>query len=187
MIEKPKHQEVQAAVKALLQSLRLDLSDPDLKDTPKRMANLFIKELERPDNLSKILQVFPARGYASAVTCCNHRAYTRCPHHLERVIMDVSVSYIPNGQLLGLSKLPRIINYFSSGLMLQEEVAEMIVEGLNNALQPKGVACHIEAQHMCMQARGVKAHNATVKTTRLTGIFKDDPAAREEFFWTIKN
>jgi len=177
-------QKIETTIGVFLRLFGCDLNHPDLKDTPERVARLWAEEMDNspPKGLFK---TFPS-DYNSAITLVNHRTYTRCPHHLERVIMDVSVSYIPNGQLLGLSKLGRIADYYSKGLMLQEEIAEMVVEGLEKALEPKGVAVHIIGRHMCMQARGLKSHNSKVVTTRLKGVFLDDIKAREEFFWTIK-
>ena len=123
------------------------------------------------------------------IVLTNHRAFTRCPHHLERVILDVNIGYIPDGKLLGLSKLARIADYFSRGLMLQEEIADGIAIGLMDALKPKGVAVYLEGVHMCMQSRGVET-NGKVTTSKMLGIFLEDSykglAAREEFLAIIR-
>ena len=186
--KKIKFQSVEQSIKFLLESLNYDLKDPDIKDTPKRMAKLLITETEPypKEVLKKLLKTFPST-YTSMVTLINHKAFTRCPHHLERVELDISIAYIPNGRLLGLSKLPRIADYMSAGLMLQEEIAETIAEGLMNALNPLGVAVHISGRHMCMRARGVKTTHSNVITTCLKGLFYEDHKAREEFFLNISN
>jgi len=95
--------------------------------------------------------------------------------------LDISIGYVPNGRLLGLSKLARIADYMSTGFMLQEEIGDNIAEGLMNALQPKGVAVYIRGRHTCMRARGVKSTHSTTITSRMSGVFLDNVGAREEF------
>jgi len=180
---------LQSDIKQFLTHLGLDLDDPDLKDTPKRVANLWIKELGLeldPEKKVKLFNTFPSK-YTSMVTLVKHRAFSRCPHHLERVVMDISIAYIPNGKLLGISKLARIANYFSAGLMLQEEIAESIAHGLMEALEPLGVAVHIKGNHMCMMSRGVESTHSAIVTTCIKGLFKEDPAAREEFLMQVRD
>jgi GTP cyclohydrolase I len=142
-----------------------------------------------PDKkVKKLFATFPSE-YESLIILKNHKTYTRCPHHLERVILEIDVGYIPDGRLIGLSKLARISDYFSKGLMLQEEIADGIANGLMNALKPKGVAVFIEGLHMCMQARGVET-NGSVVTSKFLGLFLEDShkglAARTEFLTLIK-
>lgn len=171
-------------VKELLLALGYDLTHPDLRATPKRVAKALIQE-GAPD-IKKLFQVFPSK-HTSMVVVKNHETWTRCPHHMERVRLTVSIAYIPDGRLLGLSKLARIADYYSSGLMLQEEIADNIVEGLMEALKPKGIACFIRGFHMCMRARGIKSSNVEVLTSTVRGIFQEDPKAREEFLFHINN
>lgn len=136
----------------------------------------------------KLFSTFPST-HTSMVTLIGHKTFSRCPHHLERVEMEVSVAYIPEGRLLGISKLARIADYYSAGLMLQEEIAEGIAAGLMGALKPKGVAVHIVARHMCMISRGVKATHASIATSCMKGIFLGDGvmnlSAKEEFLQTV--
>lgn len=177
------HKKVKAGVKLILLGLGRNLNNADLKGTPDRVARLLVSEvLVRPTK--KLFQAFPSK-FTSMVTLINHRAFTRCPHHFERVEMDVNIAYIPDGRLLGLSKLGRIADYYSSGLMLQEEIAEGIANGLMDVLRPKGVAVYIEAKHMCMASRGLKSTHAKVATSCIKGIFKEDASAKEEFFFQI--
>jgi GTP cyclohydrolase I len=100
--------------------------------------------------------------------------------------MDISVAYLPNGKLLGISKFARVADYFSKGFMVQEEIAEMIADGLMQALAPLGVAVFIQGRHMCMRSRGVRSYNSDTCTTVVRGLFKEDVKAREEFFHTIQ-
>lgn len=186
MAERTKKQRVKAAelnVAGLLKTLGYDMDNPDIRDTPNRVARLlsdYVDGGQQPD-----FKTFP-HPFTSMVSVVDHRAYTKCPHHLETVEMDISIAYIPNGKLLGVSKFARAADYFSKGLMLQEEVAEMIADGLTQALEPKGVAVFIQGRHMCIRSRGVKSYNSDMVTTVVRGLFETDVKAREEFFSTIQ-
>lgn len=179
-----KHKKVTYAVKKLLSELDYDLENQDMKDTPKRVAKL-LEGYVTPVGGPPELRVFES-NYDSMITVVDHRAYTKCPHHLETVEMDISIAYIPNGRLLGVSKIGRVADYFSKGLMLQEEVADLIVTGLMEALHPLGVAVFIQGRHMCIRSRGVKSYNSDMVTTVVKGMFKEDIKSREEFFSTIQ-
>lgn len=176
---------VQRAVKNLLNMLHLDTNHPDLHGTPTRVAKMLIAEVEPPEDITSLLRAFPS-DHDAMVTLIDHRTFTRCPHHLMPAELDISVAYIPNGQLLGLSKLARIADYFSRGFMLQEEIASGIADGLQNALKPLGVAVYIEGKHTCMRARGVKSTHSNTVTSVVRGFFKEDAKARDEFFNVIK-
>lgn len=176
-------QRVEMKVKDLLRSLNYDLLHPDIRDTPKRVARL-LTEYVKPKEGPPELRSFPS-SFNSMVSVVDHRCYTKCPHHLETVEMDVSISYIPNGRILGISKFSRVADYMSKGLMVQEEIAEMIAESLMAALEPKGVGVFIQGRHMCVRSRGVKSYNSDMVTTVVRGMFFDDVKTREEFFSTI--
>lgn len=185
-IHKIKHDKVRNAVKTLLLSLGMNIEHPDLQETPDRVARMFIAEIDGDEiELPKLFKPFPS-NHDSMVTIVDHRTFTRCPHHLMPAELDISVAYIPNGQLLGLSKLARIANYYSKGFMLQEEIASAIADGLQNALKPLGVAVYIEGRHTCMRARGVQTTHSTTTTSVVRGMFKEDEKARKEFFDTIQ-
>lgn len=176
---------VQKAVENLLASLELDLNHPDLQDTPSRVAKMFCAEVEdQQTDIAKLFRPFPS-DHDSMVTLIDHRTFTRCPHHLMPAELDISVAYIPNGRLLGLSKLARIADYYSKGFMLQEEIASGIAEGLEAALNPLGVAVYIEGRHTCMRARGVESTHSKVSCSVVRGFFKEDDKTRAEFFNTI--
>lgn len=176
--------EIQKAVKSLLDALGRDTHHVELKDTPRRVAKMLYTEIcEKPD-LKRLIQTSPYE-YKSAVTVVNHRSYTRCPHHLERVELDVSIAYLPKGRLLGVSKLPRIADYCASGLMLQEELTDAIAEIIEEAAKPLGVAVYVRGRHMCMRARGVKSYNSEMITMALKGVYLTDPSAKEEFLEAI--
>lgn len=171
-------------IKDLLQTLGLDTTHQELRGTPLRTAKMFYEEILQPYPRKKLFQV-STYPYKSMVCVRNHVSWSRCPHHLERVKIIASVAYIPDGRVLGASKLPRIVDYYAKGLMLQEEITDSIADALMNALRPKGVAVVLRGEHMCMKARGVKSICSDMTTARLTGVFMDDEKARDEFYQLI--
>jgi GTP cyclohydrolase I len=179
--------EVTAAVRQLLAALQFDLNNADMIDTPKRVARMLIAEVtpDEDESILDLLRTFPS-DHDAMVTLINHRAFTRCPHHMMPVEMDISIAYIPNGRLIGLSKLIRIADYYSRGWMLQEEIASGIADGLSGALKPLGVAVYIRGRHMCVRGRGVRSTNSEFVTTKVTGLFKEDVKSREEFMSIVQ-
>ena len=107
--------------------------------------------------------------------------YSLCEHHLLPFMGKVHVGYIPDGKVLGLSKIPRIIDIYARRLQLQEQLTHQIAQGITEFLNPKGVGVVIEGQHMCMRMRGVQKQNASMQTSSMTGIFRKEKKTREEF------
>tara|TARA_B100000900_G_C20376799_1_gene632735 strand:+ start:195 stop:743 length:549 start_codon:yes stop_codon:yes gene_type:complete len=108
--------------------------------------------------------------------------YSLCEHHLLPFMGKVHVGYIPNGKVLGLSKLPRIVDIYARRLQLQEQLTQQIAQSITDFLNPKGVAVVIEGEHMCMRMRGVQKQNASMLTSSMTGIFRKEDKTRKEFF-----
>ena len=107
--------------------------------------------------------------------------YSMCEHHMLPFVGKAHVAYIPNGKIVGLSKIPRIVDVFARRLQVQERLTEEIAEGLCSVLQPSGVGVVIEAYHLCMMMRGVQKQNSKTITSALRGVFRDDPKTRDEF------
>ncbi|HEY2799825.1 MAG TPA: GTP cyclohydrolase I FolE [Chthoniobacterales bacterium] len=107
--------------------------------------------------------------------------YSMCEHHLLPFIGRAHVAYIPNGKVIGLSKVARIVDVFARRLQIQEQLTTQIAEALMDALHPAGVAVVIEAKHLCMMMRGVEKQNSVMKTSCLRGVFKEDARTRSEF------
>lgn len=113
--------------------------------------------------------------------------YSLCEHHLLPFYGECHVAYIPNGKVIGLSKLPRIIEVYSRRLQIQERLTCQIAEAIQRILHPKGVAVVIDAIHLCMAMRGVEKQNAWTKTSHLLGAFRDRPQTRAEFFSLLRD
>ena len=107
--------------------------------------------------------------------------YSTCEHHLIPFYGKVHVGYIPNGKIIGLSKIPRIVEIFTRRLQNQERITQQIASALEDALTPKGVGVIVEAKHMCMMARGVEKQNTVVTTSSVKGLFKTNDKTRAEF------
>ncbi len=112
--------------------------------------------------------------------------YSICEHHLLPFIGRAHVAYIPNGKVIGLSKVARIVDVFARRLQIQENLTTQIAESLMNCLEPNGVAVVVEAKHLCMMMRGVEKQNSIMKTSCLLGSFKDDARTRSEFLSLLK-
>ncbi|NNE09021.1 MAG: GTP cyclohydrolase I FolE [Gemmatimonadetes bacterium] len=112
--------------------------------------------------------------------------YSLCEHHMLPFYGQCHVAYIPNGKVVGLSKIPRVVNVFSRRLQVQERLTRQIAESLDEILQPRGVAVVIDAYHLCMAMRGVEKQNAFTKTSALLGAFREDANTRAEFFSLLR-
>ncbi len=113
--------------------------------------------------------------------------YSMCEHHMLPFFGKAHVAYIPNGKIVGLSKIPRIVDVYARRLQVQERLTEQIAEGLCDVLQPSGVGVVIEAYHLCMMMRGVQKQNSKTITSALKGAFRDDPKTRDEFLRLAHN
>ena len=113
--------------------------------------------------------------------------YSMCEHHMLPFFGKAHVAYIPNGKIVGLSKIPRIVDVYAQRLQVQERLTEQIAEGLCRVLQPAGVGVVIEAYHLCMMMRGVQKQNSKTITSALRGVFREDPKTRDEFLRLAHN
>lgn len=113
--------------------------------------------------------------------------YSTCEHHLLPIIGRVHVAYIPDGKVVGLSKIPRVVNVFARRMQIQEQLTEQIADAIMDTITPKGVAVVIQARHMCMEMRGVEKINSTTTSSALRGLFKKDEKTRSEFFSLINS
>ncbi len=173
----------------LLQYIGEDPIRGGLLETPKRVAKAW-KEwcAGYTQNAAEILKVFEdgAETYDQMVTVKDIPFYSHCEHHLAPFFGTCTISYIPNGRIVGLSKLSRIVSMFSKRLQVQERLTSQIAESLFEHLQPLGVGVTISARHLCMESRGICQQGHHTVTTALKGILLTDPLAKSEFINGVK-
>lgn len=170
--------------KSIMETLGLDLSDDSLMDTPKRVAKMYVNEIFWGldyEAFPKCTTVDNKMHYNEMVVERNVSVQSNCEHHF--VIIDglATVAYVPNKKVLGLSKINRIVEYFSKRPQIQERITEQIFHTLCFILETDDVAVLIDAQHYCVKSRGVEDTGSSTVTVRLGGGFKSDPSARNEF------
>ena len=177
------------AYRELLQSIGEDVNREGLQRTPDRAARAleFLTQGYR-QNLDEIINGAVFKSSASEIILVKDiELYSLCEHHLLPFIGRAHVAYIPNGKVIGLSKVARIVDVFARRLQIQENLTTQIAESLMNCLQPSGVAVVVEAKHLCMMMRGVEKQNSVMKTSCLLGTFKDDARTRSEFLSLLKD
>ncbi len=174
-------------VRGILRELGLDLADPNLADTGMRVAKMYaemfhgLKEGNEPT-----VTTFPNDdNYSGMVMETQIPFYSMCSHHLVPFYGHAHMAYVPNGSLVGLSKMPRILEFYAKRPQLQERLTEQVVTFLQEKLSPKGVMVVIEARHLCVEMRGVKKPGAMTTTSAIRGILKERPI-REEFLDLLK-
>lgn len=177
------------AYRELLQSVGEDIDREGLQRTPDRAARAleFLTQGYR-QNLDQIINgaVFESRA-SEIILVKDIELYSLCEHHLLPFIGRAHVAYLPNGKVIGLSKVARIVDVFARRLQIQENLTTQIAESLMRCLEPSGVAVVVEAKHLCMMMRGVEKQNSVMKTSCLLGTFKDDARTRSEFLSLLKD
>jgi GTP cyclohydrolase I len=170
----------QRAVAALLVALGSDPTSEALADTPRRVAHAF-EELLTPRPFD--LTTFPNdEGYDELVLARDIPFHSVCEHHLLPFKGVAHVGYLPGDRILGLSKLARLVEHFARRLQVQERLTKQIADALQRELDPKGVAVVLEAEHLCMSLRGVRASGSRTVTSTLHGLLRHDARSRAEFF-----
>jgi GTP cyclohydrolase I len=168
------------AVRALLVALGQDVDSEHLRDTPRRVAAAYA-ELLSPKPFT--LTTFPNDGrYDELVLARDVPFRSLCEHHLLPFHGVAHIGYLPDERIVGLSKLARVVEHYAHGLQVQERLTQQVAGCLEQNLHAKGVAVVLEAEHLCMSLRGVRAHGARTVTSALLGLHREDPATRQEFF-----
>ncbi len=155
-----------------------------LEETPARMAKAWEHFTSGYSvDIAKLLKTFEdgAENYDEMVMVKDIPIYSRCEHHLESIFGTATIAYIPNGRVVGLSKLSRVADAFARRLQVQERLTTQIANAIDEHLQPKGVGVIIKARHLCMESRGVCQQGHHTITSALRGVIKSDPTARAEF------
>jgi len=178
---------LETAVRTLLEEIGEDPSREGLVRTPARVRRMY-------DELTAGYHVDPdalingacfSVDYDEMVVVRDIEFFSLCEHHLLPFIGKAHVGYLPRGRVIGLSKIPRIVDMYAHRLQVQERLTVQVADFLMASLEPKGVACVIEATHLCTMMRGVKKQEATMVTSSMTGTFRRDPRTRAEFMGLI--
>jgi len=190
LVRKPTQEEAEAAVRTLLLWAGDDPSREGLVETPQRVAKAY-KELysgyaEDPhDILDRVFE--EVDGYQDMVLVRDIPFFSHCEHHMVPFIGKAHIGYYPSKGVVGLSKLARIVDVYARRLQTQETMTAQIADVIEEALEPRGIAILVEAEHMCMSMRGVQKQGSSTLTTQYRGIFRDDPAEQVRFFTMVKS
>ena len=171
----------------IIESIGEDVTREGLIDTPKRAAKAFaFLNNGYEKNLDEVLNgaIFEA-DTEDMVIIKDIELYSLCEHHLLPFVGKCHIAYLPQGHVLGLSKLARIVDMYARRLQIQERLTKQIADAVETAVQAKGVAVVIEAKHMCMMMRGVEKQNSVMTTSVMTGIFREEMSTRAEFLSLI--
>ncbi len=174
--------------KQIMHTLGLDLTDDSLKDTPLRVAKMYVKEAFsglNPANKPQAALFENKYQYNEMLIEKDITLYSYCEHHFVPIIGKVHVAYIPNKKVIGLSKINRLVQYYAKRPQVQERLVNQIAEGLKTALNSDDVAVVIDATHLCVSSRGIKDTNSSTITAHYSGKFKDEKL-KMEFITLIK-
>jgi len=182
---RPSQAEVEAAVRVLL---RWTGDNPDregLLDTPKRVAKAYREmfggyDMNPADELGRTFE--EVAGYDDLVIVKDIEFHSHCEHHMVPFFGKAHIAYLPTEGVVGLSKLARLGSVYARRLQTQENLTQQILDAVNENLNPRGAAVMLEAEHLCMTMRGVRAHGASTVTQRFTGVFAEDRREQERFF-----
>ena len=186
---RPSQEEVEAAVLTLL---RWTGDNPDregLRDTPKRVAKAYREMFNGYDMCpaEELGRTFEeVAGYDDLVVVRDIRFHSHCEHHMVPIIGRAHVGYLPDGKVVGLSKIARVVDIFAHRLQTQEALTAQIAGVIQEVLNPLGVAVMIEAEHMCMAMRGIRKQGSTTLTSTFTGTFKDNPEEQLRFITVVR-
>ncbi len=188
MSDETKMEKIEEHFKAIMNILGLDLRDDSLKGTPKRVAKMFVNEIFsglNPESKPAVTLFENKYQYRQMLVEKNIRVQSTCEHHFLPIYGKAHIAYIPNGKVVGLSKLNRIVDYFSRRPQVQERLTIQIAKELKNILQTEDVAVYIDAKHMCVQARGIEHQQSSTVTAEYCGKFLNE-SVKMEFLNSIR-
>ncbi len=178
---------IESAIKNILNSIGEDPNRDGLKRTPERVFRMYGELFSGywTDPVKLVNDAIFDVKYDEMVLVKDIEFYSMCEHHMLPFIGRAHVAYIPNGKVLGLSKIPRVVDMYARRLQVQERMTRQVADFFKELLQPQGVGVVIEAMHLCSMMRGVKKHNARMTTSAMHGAFRANPATRQEFLANI--
>ena len=177
------------SVRNIMRVLNLDLEDDSLSETPKRIAKMYVDELYCGldyRNFPKITTIENKMQYSSMLIERHIKVSSTCEHHFVPILGEAFIAYIPNERVIGLSKINRVVEFFSRRPQVQERLVEQIFQTLCYILDTENVAVFIRAEHTCVKLRGVEDINSDTITSKLGGAFMTSESLRNEFFHTIE-
>lgn len=182
--DRPTREEAEAAVRVLLAYTGDDAKREGLLDTPKRVVKaydeMFGGYFECPvEALSRTFE--EVGGYQDIVLLRDIPFFSHCEHHVLPFVGKAHIAYYPEGAVVGLSKLARVVDIYARRLQTQENLTAQVAATIDEVLKPRGVAVMVEAEHLCMSLRGVGKGGVSTVTTQFTGVFRDDPEERSRF------
>ena len=185
---RPTREEAEAAVRTLIAWAGDDPTREGLLDTPRRVTKAYGEffagyEQDAAETLKRTFK--EVGGYDDIVLVKDIPFSSHCEHHMVPFIGKVHIAYLPHDGVVGLSKLARLVEVYARRLQVQENLTAQIVDAINENLNPRGAAVMIEAEHMCMSMRGVRAHGAVTITHRFTGVFAEDRNEQDRFFMLV--
>ncbi len=186
---RPTREEVEAAVRTLLLWTGDDPDREGLLDTPQRVAKAYREMFDGygKDPAEELGRTFEeVAGFDDLVIERDIFFHSHCEHHMVPIVGKAHVGYLPDGRVVGLSKIARVVDIFAHRLQTQEAMTAQIASTIQEVLEPRGVAVIIEAEHMCMAMRGIRKQGATTLTSTFTGIFKDSPEEQARFMSLLR-
>lgn len=189
-VEKPTEAEAQAAVEVLLRWIGENTGREGLRDTPARVAKAYLELFSGYGQSAKEIlgRTFEeVSGYDELVLVKDIPFFSHCEHHMVPIIGKAHIGYLPDGRVLGLSKIARVVDLFGRRLQTQEALTAQIAEAIDTTLKPRGVAVMIQAEHMCMVMRGVQKLGSTTLTSTFTGQFKTEPQEQARFMSMLRS
>lgn len=182
--DRPDRAEVEAAIRTLIEWTGDDPDRDGLAETPSRVARA-VEEFFAgygQDPVEMLQKTFEEiEGYDEMIALRGIRFESHCEHHMAPIIGQAWVAYVPNGRVVGISKLARVVEVYAKRLQIQEKMTAQIANTINDVLKPQGVGVIIKASHHCMTTRGVNKPESDLVTSRMLGCFRDNPLTRQEF------
>lgn len=182
--DRPDRTEVEAAIRTLIEWTGDDPDRDGLAETPSRVARAFEEFFAGygQDPVEMLQKTFEEiEGYDEMIALRGIRFESHCEHHMAPIIGQAWVAYVPNGRVVGISKLARVVEVYAKRLQIQEKMTAQIANTINDVLKPQGVGVIIKASHHCMTTRGVNKPESDLVTSRMLGCFRDNPLTRQEF------
>ncbi len=187
-VQRPSREEAEAAIKLLIRWAGDDPEREGLLGTPERVARAYEEFFAGYDEdpVHILERTFEETdGYDEMVVLRDIRLESHCEHHMVPIIGKAHVAYLPGKRVVGISKLARVVEIYAKRLQIQEKLTAQVANTIQTVLQPRGVAVVIEAAHQCMTTRGIHKPGVTMVTSRMLGMFREDPRTRQEFMTMI--